>query len=338
MSCFSSNFHLLILAFIDLAWNNIKVTAKSWFSNSGIHSGIHYFSFYYILYRRRQWQPTPVLLPGKSHGWRSLEGCSPWGRWGLDTTEGLHFHFSLSCIGEGNGNPLQCSCLENPRDGRTWWAAISRVAQSRRRLKWLSSIYYIDQLFFLLHLFVCFSLNSWIPSLFNELKSTTVFTYFDAQIVAGLTLRAPLSWILCPFDMYPSFFEHFPYLRWLFLIGHITILIKSCFCLQGTMGEMEIVWATSCVYHTCLLTIQELVAWIQADSLALFWQNNLEPTFQKEPWGLIISSRPFLTVILYHHPKWVLLGPRPCVAQFQGLSFLLGTMNDLPEQGLTNFL
>ena len=70
-----------------------------------------------MLYRRRQWHPTPVLLPGKSHGWRSLEGCSPWGRWGLDTTERLHFHFSLSYIGEGNGNPLQCSCLENPRDG-----------------------------------------------------------------------------------------------------------------------------------------------------------------------------------------------------------------------------
>ena len=60
--------------------------------------------------------PTPGLLPGKSHGWRSLEGCSPWGRWGSDTTEWLHFHFSLSCIGEGNGNPLHCSCLENPRD------------------------------------------------------------------------------------------------------------------------------------------------------------------------------------------------------------------------------
>ena len=61
--------------------------------------------------------PTLVLLPGKSHGQRSLEGCSPWSRKESDTTERLHFHFSLSCIGEGNGNPLQCSCLENPRDG-----------------------------------------------------------------------------------------------------------------------------------------------------------------------------------------------------------------------------
>ena len=66
---------------------------------------------------RRRWHPTPVLLPGKSHGWRSLVGCSPWGHKESDTTERIHFHFSLSCIGEGNGNPLQCSCLENPRDG-----------------------------------------------------------------------------------------------------------------------------------------------------------------------------------------------------------------------------
>ena len=87
--------------------------------------------------RRRQWHPTPVLLPGKSHGWRSLVGCSPWGRYA--TTERLHFHFSRSCIGEGNGNPLQCSCLENPRDGGAWWAAVYGVAQSRTRLKRLSS-------------------------------------------------------------------------------------------------------------------------------------------------------------------------------------------------------
>ena len=78
--------------------------------------------------------PTPVLLPGKSHGRRSLVGCSPWGLKESGTTERLHFHFSLSCIGEGNGNPLQCSCLEDPRDGGGWWAA-----QSWTRLKRLSS-------------------------------------------------------------------------------------------------------------------------------------------------------------------------------------------------------
>ena len=92
-----------------------------------------------LLLQRRQWQPTPVLLPGKSRGWRSLVGCSPWGRKESGTTERLHFHSSLSCIGEGNGNPLQCSCLENPRGGGAWWAAVYGVAQSWTRLKQLSS-------------------------------------------------------------------------------------------------------------------------------------------------------------------------------------------------------
>ena len=84
---------------------------------------------------RRQWHPTPVLLPGKSHGRRSLVGCSPWGREESDMTEQLHFHFSLSCIGEGNGNPLPFSCLENPRDRGAWWAAVYGVAQSWTQLK-----------------------------------------------------------------------------------------------------------------------------------------------------------------------------------------------------------
>ena len=78
-------------------------------------------------------------LAWKSHGWRSLVACSPWGFEESDMTERLHFHFSLSCIREGNGNPLQYSCLENPRDGGAWWAAVYGVAQSRTRLKRLSS-------------------------------------------------------------------------------------------------------------------------------------------------------------------------------------------------------
>ena len=89
--------------------------------------------------RRRQWHPTPVLLPGKSHGWRRLVGCSPWDHEESDMTERLHFHFSLSCIGEGNGNPLQCSCLENPRVRGAWWAAVYGVTQSRTWLKQPSS-------------------------------------------------------------------------------------------------------------------------------------------------------------------------------------------------------
>ena len=88
---------------------------------------------------RSQWHPTPVLLPGKAHVWRSLVGCSPWSLEESDTTERLDFYFSLSCIGEGNGNPLQCSYLENPRDGGAWWAAVYGVAQSRTWLKRLSS-------------------------------------------------------------------------------------------------------------------------------------------------------------------------------------------------------
>ena len=69
----------------------------------------------------------------------SLVICSPWGRTELDTTERLRFHFSLSCIREGNGSPLQCSCLENPRYRGAWWAAVYGAAQSRTWLKWLSS-------------------------------------------------------------------------------------------------------------------------------------------------------------------------------------------------------
>ena len=95
---------------------------------------------YTPLLGRRQWHPTPVLLPGKSHRRRSLVGCSPWGLEESDTTERLHLHFSLSRIGEGNGNPLQCFCLKNPRDMGAWWDAVYGVAQSRTRLKQLSSI------------------------------------------------------------------------------------------------------------------------------------------------------------------------------------------------------
>ena len=118
---------------------NNKWILKVWSTLKGLFFPFFYNTSLYLINWRRQWHPTPVLLPGKSHGRRSLVGCSPWGRWETGTTERLHFHFSLSCIGEGNGNPLQCSCLENPRDGGAWWAAVSGVTQSRTRLKWLSS-------------------------------------------------------------------------------------------------------------------------------------------------------------------------------------------------------
>ena len=111
--------------------------------SAAMNIGVHFFSDYGFLrvYAwRRQWHPTPVLFPGKSHGWRSLVGCSPRGRKESDTTERLHFDFSLSCTGEGNGNPLQYSCLENPRDGGARWAAVYEVTQSQTQLKQLSNL------------------------------------------------------------------------------------------------------------------------------------------------------------------------------------------------------
>ena len=109
---------------------------------------------------RRRWHPIPLLLPGKSHGWRSLVGCSPWGGQESDTTQQLHYHFSLSCIGEGNGNPFQCSCLENPRDGGAWWAPSmgSRLSSSSSKYSrnhiwkyrlWYSHCFEIKEMAFL---------------------------------------------------------------------------------------------------------------------------------------------------------------------------------------------
>ena len=105
------------------------------YSRTDTYFRLHILIYIQFLSRRRQWQPTPVLLLGNSHGWRSLVGCSLWGREESDTTERLPFHFSLSCVGEGNDNPLQRSCLENPRERGAWWAAVYGVTQSRTRLK-----------------------------------------------------------------------------------------------------------------------------------------------------------------------------------------------------------
>ena len=83
--------------------------------------------------------PHSSTLAWKTPWTEETGGLQSMGSLELDTTEWLHFHFSLWCIGEGNGNPLQCSCLENPRDGGAWWATIYGAAQSRTRLKRLSS-------------------------------------------------------------------------------------------------------------------------------------------------------------------------------------------------------
>ena len=122
---------------VSLTLKSICELSTFFFSKCNVDYNFEFNSCPSISFRRRQWHPTPVLLPGKSHGWRSLVGCTPCK--GSDTAERLPFHFSLSCIGEGNGNTLQGSCLENPRDGGAWWAAVYGVTQSRTRLKWLSS-------------------------------------------------------------------------------------------------------------------------------------------------------------------------------------------------------
>ena len=108
-----------------------------------VHLDLQYIMIHLVLYLlylcflmcwRRQWHPIPVLLPGKSHGRRSLVGCSPWGHWGSDMTEWLHFHFSLSCMGEGIGNPLQYSCIENSMEREAQWVTIHWVAKSWTQL------------------------------------------------------------------------------------------------------------------------------------------------------------------------------------------------------------
>ena len=137
LKCVQVTSHVQVMNLCGLKLQNTQYTLVL----NGYHFRLHCINNLDIQkhQRRRQWHPTPVLLPGKSRGWRSLAGCSPWGRKKLDTTERLQFHFSLSCIGEGNGNPLQCSCLENPRNGGAWWAAIYGVSQRWTQPKQLSS-------------------------------------------------------------------------------------------------------------------------------------------------------------------------------------------------------
>ena len=107
-----------------------------------------FFFFIYWLLVSDVWEGDGTLLqyyclenPMDGGAWwaASMGSQSPTRLKRLRSSEQLHFHFSLSCIGDGNGNPLQCSCLENPRDGGAWWAAVCGVAQSWTRLKWLSS-------------------------------------------------------------------------------------------------------------------------------------------------------------------------------------------------------
>ena len=117
------------------------------------------------------WKIPWTEVPGRLQSMGSLES---------DTTERLHFHFSLSCTGEGNGNPLQCSCLENPRDVEAWWAAVYAVTQSRTRLKRLSSS---SSIVFLLSIWLISSLPSFSSEFdfsffFLHPPQSMVFSYF----------------------------------------------------------------------------------------------------------------------------------------------------------------
>ena len=110
-------------------------------------------------------------------------GCSPWGREESDTTERLHFDFSLSCIGEGNGNSLQCSCLENLRDGGAWWAAVYRFAQSWTRLKRLSSSSSKDLLRIFFYVYPDVHIDSWrmniqFYNIFNQIKFINLSSFW----------------------------------------------------------------------------------------------------------------------------------------------------------------
>ena len=110
-------------------------------------------------------------------------GMQSMGGYESDMTEWLHFHFALSCIGEGNGNPLQCSCLENPRDGGAWWVAVYGVAQSQTQLKRLSSSSRSSS-----------SIHTWAHTLPTFKEITRIFK----------TIRLNFSFLVLPFTCLPS--------------------------------------------------------------------------------------------------------------------------------------
>ena len=147
--------------------------------------------------QRRQWHPTPVLLPGKSHGWRSLVGCSPWGLEELDMTEWLHFYFSLSCIGEGNGNPLQCSCLENPRDKGAWWGSnccfltCIQISHEASQVVWYSHLFHNFPQFIGIHTVKSFGIvNKAEIDVFLEFSC-----FFDDQWMLAIWSLVPLPFL-----------------------------------------------------------------------------------------------------------------------------------------------
>ena len=157
--------------------------------------------------------PHSSTLAWKIHGRKSLECCSPWDRQESDTTEWLHFLFSLSCTGEGNGYPYQCSCLENPRDGGAWWAAVYGVAQSWTRLRRLSSSSsshfdksHFNKLWGDVSVWICLGFLWWL--VMSSIFSCTYWSLFgkmSIQILCPLLNLIVLCywavWVLCIFQM-----------------------------------------------------------------------------------------------------------------------------------------
>ena len=208
--------------------------------------------------------PSPVLLPGKSHGWRSLVGCSLWGHKESDTTEQLTFHFSLSFIGEENGNPLQCSCLENPRDGGAWWAAVYGVAQSWTRLKQLSSSSSMSIEFLMPSncIILCCPLLL-LPSIFprirvfsNELALRNrwpkywSFSFRPPNEYSGLT-SFRINWFANSYYLHPKKY---------FLFIQTFTFFQSCECVQLSSGGISLLWflrklstCSSCIVHLDIL-------------------------------------------------------------------------------------
>ena len=149
------------------------------------------------------WKIPWTEVPGGLQSMGLLRVGHDWATW-------LHFHFSLSCIGEGKGNPLQCSCLENPRDRGAWWAAIYGVTQSRTRLKRLSSssMWLLWQQWEWCSLSmdgertwshpwnICLISYHWGCVSYNHLRTNSIFTVIHLQVIQGFKHKAKL--ILCP--------------------------------------------------------------------------------------------------------------------------------------------
>ena len=178
---------------------NSFTSSRGQLFSKNLPESIIFWGIYSCIEWRKKWPRTPVLLPGKSHGQRSLVGYSPWGCEESDTTEWLHFRFSLSCVGEGNDNLLQYSCLENPRDRGSWWTAIYGVAQGWTQLKRLSNSSSSSSMYHKIHPF-----KMYISVVLGYSQScTTITTNFrtflspqEVPYPLAVTLHSSLLWLI----------------------------------------------------------------------------------------------------------------------------------------------